>query len=93
MGILGQILKLTAITIFFSAAATVYVVDTDFYNSFIKKKSSPEQQNQQKIENFSKEQIKNYRQYLRNTRLEKKVAEDRPSGNTEEKTVWQNRYE
>lgn len=93
MGILGQILKLTAITIFFSAAATVYVVDTDFYNSFIKKKSSPEQQNQQKIENLSKEQIKNYRQYLRNTRLEKKVSEDRPSGNTEEKTVWQNRYE
>ena len=93
MGILGQILKLTAITIFFSAAATVYVVDTDFYNSFIKKKSSPEPRNRQTIESLSKEQVKEYRQYLRNTRVEKKSSGKRPAGNSEENTVWQNRYE
>lgn len=93
MGILGQILKLTAITIFFSAAATVYVVDTDIYNSFIKKKSSPEPRSEQSIKSLSKEQIKKYRQYLRNTRVEKQSAEESQKDNSEEKTVWQNRYE
>lgn len=90
MGILSQILKLTAISVFFSAAATVYVVDSDFYTNFLKKKNTPGVEKTVPSVNLSKDEIRDYREQLRKTRIETTgSATDKNSG---KKAVWQNSY-
>lgn len=94
MGILGQILKLTAISIFFSATATIYIVDSNFYKKFLNNLNSNSSESVilEEKNKTSKEDIKNYREYLRKTEIEKTETKKNGNNTSKTKSIWQNSY-
>ncbi len=95
MGILGQILKLTAISIFFSATATIYIVDSDFYKRFLNNLNSQRSAEVSSTEtgNMSKEELTNYREYLRKTEeIDKEGSQNSRKTDSKTKSIWQNSY-
>lgn len=101
MTVLGQILKLTTISIFFSAAATMYIVDSDFYKNFLNNLNSNKVENSSlnKIDEIpgnelSREEIKDYRQYLRKTQIENtKLKTTQEKSSAKNRSIWQNKYD
>lgn len=101
MNILGQILKLTALSIFFSAGATIYLVDSDFYKSFLKFLTPSEETEVVRVieeddsDKISKEEIKQFRKYLRQTEIDESTSTNQKESNSKSKSgsVWDNVYE
>lgn len=93
MGILGQILKLTAISIFFSATATIYIVDSEIYQNFLDKLNPQISTNlpSDESDKMSKEELKSYREYLRKSEIDK-TSSKKSGSNSKIKSIWQNSY-
>lgn len=93
MGILGQILKLTAISIFFSATATIYIVDSEVYQNFLDKLNPQTTANltSDESDKMSKEELKSYREYLRKSEIDK-TGSKKSRNNSKTKSIWQNNY-
>ena len=100
MDILGQILKLTVLSIFFSAGATIYLVDSDFYKGFLKFITPQEEKEIVRInknddpDKISKEEIKKYRRYLRQTEIDDlEENNNKPAKTSKSSSIWDNVYE
>ena len=100
MDILGQILKLTVLSIFFSAGATIYLADSDFYKGFMRFLTPTEEKevvrviNEDNSEKISKEEIKQFRKYLRQTEIEDNIpTQTESNSNSKSGSVWDNVYE
>ncbi|NIP30270.1 MAG: hypothetical protein GTO02_09140 [Candidatus Dadabacteria bacterium] len=104
MDILGQILKLTVLSIFFSAGATIYFVDSDSYNNFLEVITPVSEEQEEhivkkevpKTNQFTEEEIKRFKSYLRKIEIDD-LNKNKNQLNTTKKqktgSIWENVYE